>query len=183
MDLGKRLRDWPVVRQVAAGQVLGLGRTAQSPASAGTTPRTNDADEVVQSICPYCAVGCAQNVYVKDRAGRYLVANARHEEILGVAAGGAIGHTDHELLPEPLAQLLADQDFGDPDEARTRRQEIEYVDHPARHGLGGCEASCYLVIAASYLLQRGYPVLRLNLRGAGPSRPHCRLQYHAGECQ
>jgi uncharacterized protein len=48
------------------------------------------------------------------------------------------------------------------------------------HGLGGCEASCYLVMAASYLLQRGYPVLRLNLRGAGPSRPYCRLQYHAG---
>ena len=30
------------------------------------------------------------------------------------------------------------------------------------------------------LLRRGYPVLRLNLRGAGPSGPLCRLQYHAG---
>jgi formate dehydrogenase major subunit len=29
-------------------------------------PRTKTADRVVQSICPYCAVGCAQKVYVKD---------------------------------------------------------------------------------------------------------------------
>jgi predicted alpha/beta-fold hydrolase len=29
-------------------------------------------------------------------------------------------------------------------------------------------------------VQRGHPVLRFNLRGAGPSRPYCRLQYHAG---
>ncbi len=29
-------------------------------------PRTADADSVTQSICPYCAVGCGQLVYVKD---------------------------------------------------------------------------------------------------------------------
>jgi formate dehydrogenase major subunit len=29
-------------------------------------PRTRTADRVVQSICPYCAVGCGQRVYVKD---------------------------------------------------------------------------------------------------------------------
>jgi formate dehydrogenase major subunit len=28
--------------------------------------RTADADRVVDSICPYCAVGCGQRVYVKD---------------------------------------------------------------------------------------------------------------------
>ena len=33
--------------------------------------------------------------------------------------------------------------------------------------------------SARHLLGRGHPVLRLNLRGAGPSRPRCRLQYHA----
>jgi formate dehydrogenase major subunit len=45
---------------------LGLGRAAQSKRSAGLTPRTLTADRVVPSICPYCAVGCAQKVYVKD---------------------------------------------------------------------------------------------------------------------
>jgi formate dehydrogenase major subunit len=30
------------------------------------TARTHTADKIVQSICPYCAVGCGQKVYVKD---------------------------------------------------------------------------------------------------------------------
>jgi len=48
------------------------------------------------------------------------------------------------------------------------------------HGISGCETSCYIVLAAAFFLARGYPVLRVNLRGAGPSRRVCRQQYHAG---
>ena len=48
------------------------------------------------------------------------------------------------------------------------------------HGLSGCEDSFYLRKSAGHLLSLGFPVLRLNLRGAGPSRAHCRFQYHAG---
>ena len=48
------------------------------------------------------------------------------------------------------------------------------------HGISGCETSCYIVLAAAYFLARGYPVLRVNLRGAGPSRRFCRQYYHAG---
>jgi formate dehydrogenase major subunit len=55
----------PFVRQLA-GDPLGLGRAAQSERSAQLTPRTQTADRVVQSVCPYCAVGCGQKVYVKD---------------------------------------------------------------------------------------------------------------------
>jgi formate dehydrogenase major subunit len=29
-------------------------------------PHTKTADRIVDSICPYCAVGCGQRVYVKD---------------------------------------------------------------------------------------------------------------------
>jgi formate dehydrogenase major subunit len=32
------------------------------------TPRTDTADAVARSVCPYCAVGCGQRVYVKDGA-------------------------------------------------------------------------------------------------------------------
>jgi formate dehydrogenase major subunit len=42
------------------------GPAAQSRHSAKLEPRTKTADRVVQSICPYCAVGCGQKVYVKD---------------------------------------------------------------------------------------------------------------------
>jgi formate dehydrogenase major subunit len=55
----------PFLRQLK-GDRLGLGRSAQSRQSAQLTPRTKTADRVVQSICPYCAVGCGQKVYVKD---------------------------------------------------------------------------------------------------------------------
>jgi predicted alpha/beta-fold hydrolase len=51
------------------------------------------------------------------------------------------------------------------------------------HGLSGCEDSFYLLNTAAHLLTLGFPVLRLNLRGAGPSRPFCRSQYHAGRSE
>jgi formate dehydrogenase major subunit len=57
---------WPVVRQFRAGDLWGLGATAQSERSATLTPRTAAADRVVQSVCPYCAVGCGQRVFVQD---------------------------------------------------------------------------------------------------------------------
>jgi predicted alpha/beta-fold hydrolase len=50
------------------------------------------------------------------------------------------------------------------------------------HGLSGSEDSAYMLTSAAVLLGAGHPVLRLNLRGAGPSRPLCRWQYHAGRC-
>jgi formate dehydrogenase major subunit len=45
---------------------LGLGPAARSRRSETLTPRSKTADRVVQSVCPYCAVGCGQKVYVKD---------------------------------------------------------------------------------------------------------------------
>src|SRR3954453_5667386 len=55
----------PLLRQLA-GDPLALGNAAQSARSAELVPRTKTADRVVQSVCPYCAVGCGQKVYVKD---------------------------------------------------------------------------------------------------------------------
>jgi hypothetical protein len=46
--------------------------------------------------------------------------------------------------------------------------------------LAGTEESAYMQASAAALLAAGHPVLRLNLSGAGASRPLCRLQYHAG---
>ena len=57
---------WPVWKQVESGDMQGLGRNAFSPRSEQLAPRTAAADRVTSSICPYCAVGCGQLVYVKD---------------------------------------------------------------------------------------------------------------------
>ena len=55
----------PLIRQLGRDR-LGLGAAAQSRVSASLAPRTQAADRVVPSVCPYCAVGCGQKVYVKD---------------------------------------------------------------------------------------------------------------------
>lgn len=68
------------------------------------------------------------------------------------------------------------------------------LDHPERpapdaalaiviHGLTGCEESKYVLRTAAGLLKRRHPVLRLNLRGAGPSVGKAREQYHSGRSQ
>jgi hypothetical protein len=51
------------------------------------------------------------------------------------------------------------------------------------HGLGGSEDSPYMGVSAACLVEAGFRVLQLNLRGAGPSRPLCRAQYHAGRTE
>jgi formate dehydrogenase major subunit len=66
MEALKSLSRWPLVRQFREGDPLGLGKAAQSPRSQSLTPRIDHADHTVRSICPFCAVGCAQLVYVKD---------------------------------------------------------------------------------------------------------------------
>jgi formate dehydrogenase major subunit len=66
MSVGDWIRSWPVYRQVAGADPLGRGKAVQSKRSAGLTPRTASADRVAHSVCPFCAVGCAQKVYVRD---------------------------------------------------------------------------------------------------------------------
>ncbi|MET1028874.1 MAG: alpha/beta fold hydrolase [Dongiaceae bacterium] len=48
------------------------------------------------------------------------------------------------------------------------------------HGLTGSMDSTYIQVSAMHLLRAGFPVLRLNLRGAGPSRGKTQAFYHAG---
>jgi formate dehydrogenase major subunit len=57
---------WPIARQLAAGDMTGLGDAARSPRTDALRPRTERADRVVKSICPYCGVGCGQLVYVEN---------------------------------------------------------------------------------------------------------------------
>lgn len=58
--------DWPVVRQIRSGDPFGRDENTRSKRSRELSARTTTADRVVQSVCPYCAVGCGQKVFVKD---------------------------------------------------------------------------------------------------------------------
>jgi formate dehydrogenase major subunit len=61
---------WPLLDQIRKRDLTALGGSPASPAlswrSRELAPRTQTAGQVVKSICPYCAVGCGQEVYVKD---------------------------------------------------------------------------------------------------------------------
>jgi formate dehydrogenase major subunit len=72
VGLGSLIESWPLLRQLRQGDPLGLGPAVQSPRSRALRPRIDDAEHVVQSICPYCAVGCGQLVYVKDSEVQHI---------------------------------------------------------------------------------------------------------------
>ena len=57
----------PQPAQSLIAQALEVGSTVQpfSNESREKAPRIRDA-KAVHSVCPYCAVGCSQNIYVKD---------------------------------------------------------------------------------------------------------------------
>jgi len=56
---------WPVVRQLTGPDKLGRGAATRSRATERIAPRIRTPDRIAKSVCPFCAVGCGQNVYVK----------------------------------------------------------------------------------------------------------------------
>ena len=60
------INHWPVYRQLTGTDPLGRGAAAQSDRSRALTARTETADTVARSVCPYCAVGCGQRIFAKD---------------------------------------------------------------------------------------------------------------------
>jgi formate dehydrogenase major subunit len=58
------MRVPPLLRQLR--DPTGRGPAARSARSETLRPRTADADSMVKSVCPYCAVGCGQRVWTKD---------------------------------------------------------------------------------------------------------------------
>jgi formate dehydrogenase major subunit len=66
VDLRRLIQSWPVYRQLTGADPLGRGKAVESPSHVSLAPRTASADRVARSVCPYCAVGCGQQVYVKD---------------------------------------------------------------------------------------------------------------------
>ncbi len=61
-----KLTGWPVLKQLQRRDLHALGETSASPRTHSLESRTRNVDKVVASVCPYCAVGCGQLVYVKD---------------------------------------------------------------------------------------------------------------------
>jgi formate dehydrogenase major subunit len=55
-----------VLRQLTGQDPLGRGAAVKSARTEEISARTESADRVARSVCPYCAVGCGQRIFVKD---------------------------------------------------------------------------------------------------------------------
>ena len=148
------LEGWPVYRQLTGADPLGRGAAAKSKRSEHLEPRTKTADKVARSVCPYCAVGCGQNVYVKDgkvtqiegdpdspisrgrlcpkgSASGQLVTGPQREQKVRYRAPYATEWTDLDL--ETAMEMVADRVL----EARHEGwQETDHNDHPVNRTLG-----------------------------------------------
>jgi len=61
--LGDILRDWSIPRQLRGADAASTA--AESEGSRELRPRLEQADRIGTSICPYCAVGCAELIYAR----------------------------------------------------------------------------------------------------------------------
>jgi formate dehydrogenase major subunit len=70
--VGNALARWPVwqddasLRQGRPFAELGMTDSAISGFTRTLQPRIREADTVVPSVCPYCAVGCGQLIYARQ---------------------------------------------------------------------------------------------------------------------
>ncbi len=99
----RKLTAWPVYRQVTGLDRLGRGAAVRSPGTEAAAPRTESADRVVQSICPYCAVGCAQRVYVSSASGTDVVTQIEGDPDSPVSRGRLCpkGAASKQLVTHP----------------------------------------------------------------------------------
>jgi hypothetical protein len=93
---------WPVYRQLTGDDPLGRGAAVESDGSRALQARTETADRVVKSICPYCAVGCGRQVYVRDEQVIQIEGDPD-----GPAGGALMKHSTNTAQRAALRRLLA----------------------------------------------------------------------------
>jgi formate dehydrogenase major subunit len=100
------VRNWPVFRQLTGRDKLGRGAAVRSPYTERAEPRTATADRVVSSVCPYCAVGCGQRVYVSRIDGRDTVTQIEGDPDSPVSRGRLCpkGSASKQLVTHPGRQ-------------------------------------------------------------------------------
>jgi formate dehydrogenase major subunit len=96
------LGSWPVYRQLTGRDRSGRGTAVRSAATERRRPRTEQADAVARSVCPYCAVGCGQLVYVQE--GRVRQIEGDPESPISRGRLCPKGSASTSLVTSPLRQ-------------------------------------------------------------------------------
>jgi formate dehydrogenase major subunit len=99
------VQQWPAYRQATGKDRLGLGAAAKSAKTQRITPRTKTADKIVKSVCPYCAVGCGQNVYVAEERGGSGGTHPRGKKVIQIEGDPDSPVSRGRLCPKGSASL------------------------------------------------------------------------------
>jgi formate dehydrogenase major subunit len=98
------LRDWSIPRQLAGQSVM--AEAAKSRTSRTLRPRLEEADRIGTSICPFCAVGCAQLVYAKNGKPIHIEGDPRSPVNQGTLCPKGASTLGMLLSPERINQVL-----------------------------------------------------------------------------
>ncbi len=96
--------EWSIPRQLRGESVMSTA--ARSRTSETLRPRLEEADTVGTSICPFCAVGCAQLVYAKDGKPIHIEGDPRSPVNQGTLCPKGAGTLGMLLSPERINQVL-----------------------------------------------------------------------------
>lgn len=96
--------DWAIPRQIAGESVM--SNAAESTQSRTLRPRLEQADRVGASICPFCAVGCAQLVYSKDGKPLHIEGDPRSPVNQGTLCPKGAGTLGMLLSEERVNHVL-----------------------------------------------------------------------------
>ena len=119
------LADWTLPRQLAGEDIFTTA--SKSTASKEWRPRLEQADTVGTSICPFCAVGCAQLIYVKDKKPIHIEGDPRspvNKGTLCPKGGGTLGML---LSPKRVSQVLYRAPYSDHWEPRPLDWAMERI--------------------------------------------------------
>ncbi len=105
------LRDWSIPRQIA-GESLRT-KAAESQASRDLRPRLEQADRVGTSICPFCAVGCAQLIYAKEGKPIHIEGDPRSPVNQGTLCPKGAGTLGLLLSPDRVTDVLYRAPYSD----------------------------------------------------------------------
>ena len=115
------VRDWTLPRQLAGESVM--GEAAQSEHSRKLRPRLEEADRVGTSICPFCAVGCAQLVYAKNGKPIHIEGDPRSPVNQGTLCPKGAGTLGMLLSPQRINHVL----YRAPYSGRWERRPLDWA--------------------------------------------------------
>ena len=119
------MKDWSVPRQVAGQNVM--AKAAESEQSRTLRPRLEQADRVGTSICPFCAVGCAQLVYAKNGKPIHIEGDPRSPVNAGTLCPKGAGTLGMLLSEQRINQVLYRAPYSPVWEARPLDWAMEQV--------------------------------------------------------